>query len=232
MYEFDKIEKEIEKYLGFQKNINNNFDANLFIKIANEVESETKNVTIEHIKKNLNYYFGIHLDDKDDIELKKELESVFKPYMKIDEVVEKELQEIQNYLGYLEYYEETIIQELKTYNKILYRIFKNAKIKSLSANLKYIRLLKSQLNEALKRRLRWKMDMVIGDFYMILTFFASLAKYNEVTPNIHIKMFLVAKLTSFIHYLKETLYAYNSLEERKILNQHMIAEFDKILKKI
>jgi|GEM_PF-2602715 len=221
----EDIKTKTNKYLGFVGSGQNRFDAITFTKIVQSVQDEFKVSNDETIREFFkNYYdFDIYTIDKKELEAK--LKSYFQPYTTRDDKILLELEDIENYQLHVQIFKNEINKEYQRLNNSVFSFLRREKINRLKSYIDFLSMTDTELKNSSVRRARWCLDLIIGDFYIILLTFYYLMKISN--EHSFVKTISLVLLNDIVSVIKDVKKYYPS-DDRIFLEKFFLYEFEKI----
>jgi hypothetical protein len=221
----EDIKGKTQKYLGFAEASKNRFDAMSFSKIVESVKIEFQESSDTTISEFFKTYHNFDIFNIEKREFEDKLKEVFAPYLSREQEVLNELEDISNYLLHIQIYKSELQKQFNSMRSSLFLFLNRKRIGYLKIQIDYLSMVELELKNASLRRARWGVDLIIGDFYIILLTFYYLIRVGK--NKTFIKTVTFVQLSNIVSLIKDMKKFYLS-EERIFLDKFFLYEFEKI----
>lgn len=221
----EDIKAKTKRYLGFAENSKNRFDVVSFNKIVDSVQDEFKEANDEIISEFFFTYYDFDVFNIEKRVFEEKMNKIFSQYLSREAIVLSELEDISTYLSHIQMYRADLQKDFHKIDGSFLSLFKQKQLSDLKIQLNYLAMVEVELKTASLRRARWGLDLIIGDFYIIILTFYYLIKVSK--NRTFMRTTTLVLLSGIVHLVKDVKKFYSN-EERIFLEKFFLYEFEKI----
>ena len=223
MQTLEEIDKRTLKFNGFSQGSQNALDINAFADIYEDVQEKIYDYSFKEAHSFFTHYFDMDIAQIDEQTLEQHLDEFTTLYTQRSVTILQELEEIDTLKKELSYHIDELVFQSFEWQTSFFAIFYNRKIAKHAQKVQVLSLKMDTLNQSYQRRIRWSMDLVIGDYYVIYMMYSYLFVFSETHENHNFTPILKKYLTKLLDTVASSLKSY-SLNDAKIIHRYIILE--------
>jgi uncharacterized membrane protein YheB (UPF0754 family) len=219
------IEAQIAKFSGFSKTTQNRLNNDMFADIHESINRELEEITLEKIRSFFINYFDFDITEISNLALKRHIEKTVTIYTERSTIIYDEIQELETLKKRVSAAIDEIVFESFDLQSSFFSFFYRNRLEQLSKKMRNLSSKIDALDEAMQRRVRWSVDMIIGDYYILYMMFSHLYTLITEYNREDIRVFVTQNLNNLTHTIEESLQYYLPADAR-VINRFIVLEFE------
>jgi uncharacterized membrane protein YheB (UPF0754 family) len=221
----DNLDAQIVKFSGFSKSAQNRLSSEMFADIHDAITVEKETISLAKLREFFLNYFDFDPTALSNGELKQKLTAILSPYTERSSIIYDEMHEITTLKKQIANAIDECVFESFELQSAFFSFLHKKKIHALTERIQVLSPKIDTVNEALHRRARWSMDLIIGDYYILYMMFYYLYYYILEHDREDIRVFVTQNLNNLVQTVHDSVGYYNQ-EDAKVIHRFVVLEFD------